>query len=316
LRIETSFGPLGISEDPWAVIERHSRFRQQSEEFIRDTDLGEAEFSLNFTMDEIGLTSVYLVATSGTPDFGDDAAMTPGFERDGKRIGYVCHVELDPARGTRRSGATPSTGIHDLDEPRRALGGIPYLVAPELQEEVGRVVEKAVDELLVAEPGLAARFEAACLTFAWQELDKEIKQEWELLSKRVSLRDRCRERAVQSANDALGKERDDMVEIKAVGDSDKCAWLWAYEQNLPHDSEWDEVVATGVGMLNINLPSGNGGYIDIDLVDGRSVSIAVSGKDIWLYGKVVDQSEAIAQVERAGVDPEIVSLINQGGDER
>lgn len=308
MRIETSFGPLRITPTPFAEIDEQERFSQDSDAFVRDTDLGKAEFTLRFNMGEEGVeSSVYVTVTSGTP----------GFTRDRRRLGYIAHVEVDPARGARRGDIAPRVSVQDLDNPRRILGDIVQNIKnPVIEEEVGKAVAKAVDAFLAENPGIAARFEAACLNSARQELDEEIKREWDVLSKLVSLRDRCRGRAAQSANDALGKERDELVEIKAVGESDRCAWLWAYEQNIPHDSEWDEVVATGVAMLNVNLTSPEGGYIDIDLVDGRTVSIALKGKDIRLEGKVIDHSEAIAQVERAGVVPEAKDLIVKGGDLR
>jgi len=313
MHIETSFGPLAIDSTPLAELEKDSRFDMESDPFTREASLGQAQFVLRFTMGEEG-PHTYVTVTSGIPVFPSENAITPGFKRDGYRLGYISHVTIDAASNSRAPWADPRTIVRDLDGPVRLLGiaGTSH-DAPDIRIEVSRVVAAAVDAFLAENPGIVTRFEAACLAVAQRRLDEEIKREWRELSAKTSLRDRCRGRMTDILQSMEGAA-DDMVEIRMLGDSQATAELWAYDKaSLPASASWDEAVATGIGMAHVQLLSDRQASIDIDLLDGRTMTLSVTGEALSLSGKVDAPDEALRLAERAGIalDP----LAQPAGDE-
>jgi len=301
MHIETSFGPLAIDSTPLAELEKDSRFDMESDPFTREASLGPTQFVMRFTMGEEG-PHTYVTVTSGIPVFPSENAITPGFKRDGFRLGYISHVTLDAASNSRAPWADPRTIVRDLDGPTRLLGIVGTSHdAPDIRIEVGKTVEAAVDAFLAENPGIVTRFEVACLTVAQQRLDEEIKREWRELSAKTSLRDRCRGRATDIVQTLEGNA-DDMMEVRMLGDSQATAELWAYEKaHLPETASWDEAVATGVGMAHVQILSDRQASIDIDLLDGRTMTLSVTGEALTLTGKVDDPAKALLAMERAGI---------------
>lgn len=201
-------------------------------------------------------------------------------ESDGVDVGYYLSAPISfgdeglPFTGPFRC-AMQRTSV----EGRGPLGRRPSHQDAVLEQRLVEAWTPVVSEVLSANAAAIEEARRACVRGYMAELDKDIARHWATLSSRIEHRDSVR-RAIRDRS-----HRPPRVEGtgRPAGFETR-----EFEDEALRGRGIDEVVAHGVSFLHAETMSDEGVWIGATLVDGRRISINVTGSGLEMRAEVDD----------------------------
>jgi hypothetical protein len=170
-------------------------------------------------------------------------------------------------------------------EGRGPMGRKPPYQNTQLERLLVEAWTPVVAELLTANAPAVEKARRLCIASYVSEINKDVARMWAALKARVDHRDSAR-RAIHDPT-----FRPSRVDQPGAPSSYE---LREFEDADDHARGLDEVVATGVSMLHAETMSDDGLWIGATLVDGRRLSINVTGKGLEMRAEIDDDPSADA----------------------